>query len=52
MKYNIVEDLSKLRITLSFIEVVKTPQKRENILRLLDDPFGIMEVVVISPKQS
>jgi hypothetical protein len=51
MKYNVVEDLSKLRITLPFTEVVKIPQQRENILRLLDDPSGKMEVVVISPKQ-
>jgi hypothetical protein len=51
MKYNVVEDLSKLRITLPFTEVVKIPQQRENILRLLDDPFGRMEVIVISPKQ-
>jgi hypothetical protein len=52
MKYNVVEDLSKLRITLPFTDVVKIPQQRENILRLLDDPSGRMEVVVISTKQS
>jgi hypothetical protein len=52
MKYNVVEDLSKLRITLPFTEVVKIPQQRENILRLLDDPSGRMEVIVISPRQS
>jgi hypothetical protein len=51
MKYNVVEDLSKLRITLHFTEVVKIPQQRENILRLLDDPYGRMEVVVIIPKK-
>jgi hypothetical protein len=51
IKYNIVEDLSKLRITLPFTKVVKIPQQRENILRLLDDPFGRMEAIVISPKQ-
>jgi hypothetical protein len=33
MTYNVVEDLSKLRITLPFTEVVKIPQQRENILR-------------------
>jgi hypothetical protein len=43
--------LIKLRITLPFTEVVKIPQQRENILRLLDDPSGKMEVVVISLKQ-
>jgi hypothetical protein len=38
MTYNVVEDLNKLRITLPFIEVVKIPQQRENIFKLLDDP--------------
>jgi hypothetical protein len=52
MKYNVVEDLSKLRITLPFTEVVKIPQQRENILRLLDDPYEKEEVVVTSLKQS
>jgi hypothetical protein len=52
MKYNVVEELSKLRITLPFIEVVKIPQQRENILRLLDDPSEKVEVVVTSRKQS
>jgi hypothetical protein len=52
MKYNVVEDLIKLRITLPFTEVVKIPQKRENFLRLLDDPFENVEVIVTSPKQS
>jgi hypothetical protein len=52
MTYNVVEDLSKLRITLPFTEVVKIPQQRENILRLLDDPSEKVEVVVTSPKQS
>jgi hypothetical protein len=52
MKYNVVEDLSKLRITLPFTEVVKIPQQRENILRLLDDPFEKVEIFVTSPKQS
>jgi hypothetical protein len=50
--YNVVEDLSKLRITLLFTEVVKIPQQRENILRLLDDPYEKVEFVVTSPKQS
>jgi hypothetical protein len=52
MTYNVVEDLSKLRIALPFTKVVKIPQKRENILRLLDDPFEKSKVVVTSPKQS
>jgi hypothetical protein len=38
MMYNVVEDLSKLRIRFSFIEVVKIPQQRQNILKFLDDP--------------
>jgi hypothetical protein len=51
MNYNVVEDLSKLRITLPFIEVLKIPQQRENILRLLDDPSEKVEVVVTNLKQ-
>jgi hypothetical protein len=51
MIYNFVENLSKIRITLPFTEVVKIPQQRENILRLLDDPFEKEEVVVTSLKQ-
>jgi hypothetical protein len=38
MMYNVVDDLRKLRITLPFTEVVKIPQQRENILKLLDEP--------------
>jgi hypothetical protein len=52
MKYNVVDDLSKLRITLSFTEVVKIPQQRENILKLLDEPAERIEAVEASPKQS
>ena len=52
MTYNVVEDLSKLRITLPFTEMVKIPQQRENILKLLDDPYERAEVVVTSAKQS
>jgi hypothetical protein len=37
MKYNMVDELTKLQITLPFIEVVKIPKKRENILNILDD---------------
>ena len=52
MKYNVVDDSSKLRITLPFTEVVKIHQQRENILKLLDGPAGRIEFVVASPKQS
>jgi hypothetical protein len=52
MAYNVVEDLSKLRINLPFIEVVKIPQQRQNILTFLDDPYERAEDVVTSPKQS
>jgi hypothetical protein len=51
MTYNVVEDLTKLRINLLLTEVVNIPQQRENILRLLDDPSEKVEVVVTSPKQ-
>jgi hypothetical protein len=52
MAYNVVEDLSKLRITLHFTVVVNILQKRQNILNLLDDPSEKMEVVVTTPKQN
>jgi hypothetical protein len=52
MMYNVVEDLSKLRIIFPFTEVVKIPQQRQDILKLLDDPSEIVEVVVTNPKQS
>jgi hypothetical protein len=52
MMYNVVDDLSKLRITLPFTEVVKIPQQRENILKLLDEPGGRIEVVIANPKQN
>jgi hypothetical protein len=51
MIYNVIEDLSKLRITFPFMKVVNIPQQRENILKLLDDPFEREEAIVTSPKQ-
>jgi hypothetical protein len=52
MTYNVVEDLSKLRITLPFTEVVKIPRQRKNILNLLDDPSERTETVFTTPKQN
>jgi hypothetical protein len=52
MIYNVVDDLSKLRITLPFTEVVKIPQQRENILKLLDEPAKRIEAVIANLKQS
>jgi hypothetical protein len=52
MTYNVVEDLSKLRINFPFTEVVKIPQQRHNILKLFDDPSKRTEAMVTSPKQS
>jgi hypothetical protein len=51
MTYNVIDDLTKLRITLPFMEVVKIPQQRENILKILDEPSNRIEVVVENPKQ-
>jgi len=51
MTYNVIDDLTKLRITLIFMEVVKIPQQRENILKILDEPSNRIEVVVVNPKQ-
>jgi hypothetical protein len=50
MTYNIMDDLLKLRITFPFIEVVKIPQQRENILKILEDADTRMEVAVINSK--
>jgi hypothetical protein len=51
MTYNVIDDLSKLRITFPFMEVVKIPQQRKNILKILDEPSHRMEVVASSSKQ-
>jgi hypothetical protein len=51
MMYNVVDDLSKLRITFPFMEVVKIPQQRENILKILDEPGSRMEAIVASPRK-
>jgi len=45
MTYNVIDDLTKLGITLPFMEVVKFPQQRENILNILDEPSHRIEVV-------
>jgi hypothetical protein len=37
MNYNMVDEIAKLIITLPFVEVVKIPQQRENILNKLVD---------------
>jgi ribonuclease HI len=52
MTYNIIEDISKLRITLPFMEVIKIPQQRENLLRILDEPSSRMDVVVANPRKN
>jgi hypothetical protein len=52
MTYNVMEDLSKLRITFPFTEVVKILKQRKNILKLLDDPSERTKVVVTTPKQN
>jgi len=36
MSYNLIDDLAKLIITFPFMEAVKIPQQRENILKILD----------------
>jgi hypothetical protein len=52
IKYNVVDDLSKLIITLPFTKVVNIPQQRDNILKLLDETARRIEAVSTSPKQS
>jgi hypothetical protein len=51
MTYNIMDDLSKLKITFPFMEVIKIPQQRENLLKIFDDSDTRMEVAVINSKQ-
>jgi hypothetical protein len=51
MTYNVIDDLSKLRITFPFMEVVKIPQQRKNILKFLDEPIHRMEVVASGSRQ-
>jgi hypothetical protein len=51
MTYNVINDLTKLRITLSFMEIVKIPQQRKKILKILDEPSNRIEVVVTNSKQ-
>jgi hypothetical protein len=51
MIYNVVDDLCKLRITLPFTKVVKIPQEREKILKLLDGPSWRIETIIANPKQ-
>jgi hypothetical protein len=54
MTYNIIDDLTKLHIILPFLHVVKIPQQKENILKVLeneDKPAIGVEVAVISNQQ-
>jgi hypothetical protein len=44
MTYNVIDDLAKLKITLPFMEVVKIPQQRENMFKILDDSSPRIEV--------
>jgi hypothetical protein len=51
MKYNIIDDPSKLKITFPIMEVVKIPQQRKNILKFLDEPVHRMEVVAFGSRK-
>jgi hypothetical protein len=51
MNYNLVDELTKLHITLPFMEVVKIPQQRENILKILDDTNSRIEAVMMNTRQ-
>jgi hypothetical protein len=54
MTYNVVDELTRLWITLPFMEVVKIPQQRENMLNILDDTSlsnPRIEATVINTKQ-
>jgi hypothetical protein len=52
MTYNVIDDLAKLRITFPFMEVVKIPQQRENILKILDDSNTRIEGVVMNSRNN
>jgi hypothetical protein len=54
MTYIVVDELTKLWITLPFMDVVKIIRQRENILNILDDTSSSgprIDVVVMSTKQ-
>jgi len=51
MTYNVVDDVTKLRITLPFMEVIKIPQHKENIIKILDETNNIIEDIVSNPRQ-
>jgi hypothetical protein len=51
MNHNLVDELAKLLITLTFMEVVKIPQQRENILKILDDTNSRIEAIVINTRK-
>jgi hypothetical protein len=47
----VIDDLSKLRISFPFMEVVKISQQSEFFLRILDDFDTRMELAVTNTKQ-
>jgi hypothetical protein len=51
MTYNVIDDLTKLKITLPFMEVVIIAQQRENILKILDEPSTRIEVGVTNSRK-
>jgi hypothetical protein len=51
MNYNVVDELTKLQITFPFMVVVKIPQQREKLLKILDDANPRIEVVVMNTRQ-
>jgi hypothetical protein len=51
MNYNLVDELAKLKITLPFMEVVKIPQQRENILNILDDTNSRIEAAQMNSRK-
>jgi hypothetical protein len=51
MNYNLVDEKTKLQTTLPFMEVVKKPQQRENLLNILDDTNSRIEAIVVNTRQ-
>jgi hypothetical protein len=52
MMYNVVDGLRKLIITPPFTKVVKIPQQRGNILKLLEEPARRIEAIIANSKHN
>jgi hypothetical protein len=51
MIYNLLDELAKIIVNFPFMEVVKIPQQRENIFKILDDSNTRIKVVFMSSRK-